>query len=140
MMVMQLLGPNLHEIYEKQNKKFSDSCLYKIVYLMITILEYVHSKGIVYRDIKPENFLTRKYLEDYELYIADFGLSTYFIDQSSGKKFPKEENQSLVGTTRYMSTNAHSRLRQAPRDDLESVAYVAAYFISGKLPWQVIIF
>jgi serine/threonine protein kinase len=44
-------------------------------------VEFLHSKGYVFRDTKPENFLMGIGRKSSILYMIDFGLSTSYIDQ-----------------------------------------------------------
>ncbi|KAF9303048.1 Casein kinase I isoform alpha [Mortierella antarctica] len=52
-LVIDLLGPNLKQV-RRENEKFPLSF---VIELGVQMIEFIHKKGIVYRDIKPENFL-----------------------------------------------------------------------------------
>ena len=42
------------------------------------MLAIIHSKNILHRDLKPSNLLLRSFDMDYDMCIADFGLSEYY--------------------------------------------------------------
>ena len=136
-LIMELLGKSLEDIFENvlPKKQMSLRCVCNLGYQMIEILEFIHNKNIIHRDIKPDNFLMSNGDNKY-LYLLDFGLAKKFRDSNTSKHNPLIKGKKLKGTARYASVNALNGVSQSRRDDLESVGYVLIYFLKGKLPWQ----
>jgi casein kinase 1 len=99
----------------------------------IDVLENVHNKSIIHRDIKPQNFM----IKDTDIYLIDFGLALFYKDENNIHIQHKDEN-SIVGTPKYISFFNHNGELQSRRDDLISLGYMYLFLISGSLPWDYI--
>jgi casein kinase 1 len=135
-LVMELLGPSLEDLLNACNKQLSLKTVLMLADQMICRVEYVHSKGFLHRDIKPDNFLIGIGKRSSLVYIIDFGLAKKYRDNRTGKHITYVENRSLTGTARYASTNTHLGIEQSRRDDLEALMYVLIYLMRATLPWQ----
>ena len=133
--VLQLLGKSLEDIFNER-QKFSLKTGAMLAYQMIEVLKYIHSKHIIHRDIKPDNFVIGGEEYNSYLYLVDFGLAKKYRSSKTLKQIPYVKKKKLTGTARYASIHAMEEMEQSRRDDLEAVSYVIMYFIRGNLPWQ----
>ena len=77
---MELLGPSLENLFQKLNKKFSIKTTCMLGIQMIDRIEYIHSRKILHRDIKPDNFVIGRGKNSHIVYILDFGLSKKILE------------------------------------------------------------
>lgn len=127
---MELLTQSLDNLFIQKEKKIEINYCKNIAIQCIEILEYIHKKGIIHRDIKPNNFMLKNDI----IYIIDFGLSCKYTNNDKHIAF--SSNGPLIGTLRYASINVHLGITPSRRDDMESLGYMLIYLAKGSLPWQ----
>ncbi len=118
-------GITLEEKLRLQGK-LSESQTRKIVLDLLTVLECIHSMGIVHGDIKPHNIMLRS--PDNLSVLIDFGTARPMGD--------RHQPQSIVGTPGYMSVE-QAMGRIAYHNDLYSLGLTAIHLLTGKSPLDI---
>eukprot|EP00929_Paragymnodinium_shiwhaense_P091243 TRINITY_DN51263_c0_g1_i1.p1 TRINITY_DN51263_c0_g1~~TRINITY_DN51263_c0_g1_i1.p1 ORF type:complete len:377 (-),score=61.90 TRINITY_DN51263_c0_g1_i1:400-1530(-) len=135
-MVMELLGPSLEDLFRYCGKRFSLKTVLQLADQMLGCIEAVHECGFVHRDVKPQNFLIGRGAKANQVYIIDFGLSKRYCEPRTKKHIPCAARCAFQGTARFASLNGQFGVEQTRRDDLEAIGFVLMYFLRGELPWQ----
>lgn len=137
-LVQELLGNNLTQELKKYKNKFPKEMYINIALQMISRIEFLHSKGFIHCDIKPENFalnLVNNDNKNITVYLIDFGLVEPYINLKTKEHKQLKETKGHKGTMDYCSMNNYMKLSLSRRDDLESLVYCLIYLWCGKLPW-----
>ena len=130
-MVLNLLGNSLQSVLNSK-KTFSLKLVLQVGLQIISILQSIHDKGLVHRDIKPDNFLLgNNDTNKKQIYIIDFGFCKSIENVTNVKK-----TNGLIGSLTYASLNSHNYTELSFQDDLESLGYMLIYFYQGFLDWQ----
>ncbi|KAL0719524.1 hypothetical protein Bca4012_068848 [Brassica carinata] len=138
-MVMDMLGPSLWDIWNTSGQAMSSEMVACIAVESLSILEKMHAKGYVHGDVKPENFLLGQpsTSQEKKLFLVDLGLATKWREGGSGQHVEYDQRPDMFrGTVRYASAHAHLGRTASRRDDLESLAYTLIFLHRGRLPWQ----
>ncbi|CAD8078975.1 unnamed protein product [Paramecium sonneborni] len=131
--VQTLLGQNLYQLLMQSPKKvFSQKTVLMFLDQAVERLQYLHMNDYIHRDIKPENFMTG--LKEDEIYLIDFGFTSKYRIQ--GQHIERQKNENIIGTPRFCPICSHLSLSQNRASDLESLGYLAIYFLKGSLPWM----
>ncbi|MDZ7963074.1 MAG: IMS domain-containing protein [Aulosira sp. DedQUE10] len=122
-------GHTLTQIIQQQGL-LSEGAVKDILINILPVLEFVHSKRIVHRDIKPDNIILR--FADNKPILIDFGA----VKVSMGTIMTNSGNSSqsiVIGTPGFMPME-QSVGRPVFSSDLYSLALTAIYLLTGKLP------
>lgn len=80
-MVMDYLGQSLEEMLNLCDRRFSLKTTVMIGLEMLKLIEFIHSKGVLHRDIKPDNFLIGRGVNSDKIYMIDFGLAKKYLSK-----------------------------------------------------------
>jgi len=131
--VFDLLGKSLSEyLLQTSNHKFTPETVKCLGKQIFDIIEYIHGKGIVHRDIKLDNFMMGN-KDQYQVYLIDYGLSKTYLHNN--KHIEETDNNEPVGTYNYMSVNIHNGIKYSRRDDMISIVYILCHLLEGYPPW-----
>ncbi|KAK5793121.1 calcium-dependent protein kinase 28-like [Gossypium arboreum] len=126
--VMELCegGELLDRILAKKDSRYSEKDAAFVVRQMLKVAAECHLRGLVHRDMKPENFLFKSTKEDSPLKATDFGLSDFI---RPGKRF-----QDIVGSAYYVAPEVLKR-KSGPESDVWSIGVITYILLCGKRPF-----
>jgi serine/threonine-protein kinase len=125
-------GQTLTNLVETQGA-ISENQVREILLSLLSVLDYVHSKGIIHRDIKPDNIILRTV--NNQPVLIDFGAVKETIRSIIAT--PNYLTQSLViGTPGYMPSE-QAVGRPVYATDIYSLGLTAIYLLTGKPPHEL---
>ncbi|MBR3560370.1 MAG: Stk1 family PASTA domain-containing Ser/Thr kinase [Oscillospiraceae bacterium] len=125
--VMELIdGITLKQYMERRGKLNWREALHFITQIMRG-LSHAHSRGIVHRDIKPQNVMI---LRDGSIKIADFGIAR--LESAAQQTM----TQHALGSVHYISPEQAKGDRTDPRSDIYSAGVVLYEMLTSRLPFE----
>ena len=89
-------------------------------------LEHAHSKGIVHRDIKPQNIMI---IRDGSIKVADFGIAALESTQ-------EQRSSQTVGSVHYIAPEQARGEQPDTRSDIYSLGVVMYEMLTGRMPYD----
>ena len=120
-------GGELFDAIQEQKGKYTEKGAAETIRQILMVLAHCHLNGIVYCDVKPENFL---YLDEEHkvLKAIDFGLSRHFTPLGRALRKPR-------GTAYYVAPEV-MRFEYGPEADMWSAGVIAYLLLTGTVPFH----
>jgi serine/threonine-protein kinase len=119
-------GDTLKEIIETEGP-FDPDDVAALIEQVAAGLDYAHARGIIHRDVKPQNILvTREGLAK----VVDFGIA-----KGPGESALTDAGLT-IGTAHYISPEQASGLSATPASDVYSLGIIAYEMLCGQLPFD----
>jgi serine/threonine-protein kinase len=122
-------GESLLDLMRKGMTFHEDAALY-IILQAARALEYMRSRGVLHRDIKPGNLLLK---HDNTVKLIDLGFATQIAHSDAGA----EADDTTLGTVQYISPEqARGQTDLDVRSDIYSLGATLYQLVLGKLPFE----
>ena len=119
-------GITLKEYIEKRGVIDWNEALFFIIQIL-RALQHAHDKGVVHRDVKPQNIML---LENGTIKVADFGIARFSHSES------RTVTEKAIGSVHYISPEQAKGELTDEKADLYSVGIMLYEMLTGKLPFD----
>ena len=119
-------GITLKEYIDQQGSIRTREALYFVMQIL-RALQHAHDKGIVHRDIKPQNIML---IQNGSIKVTDFGIATFSRDET------KTMTNAAIGSVHYISPEQAKGSITDAKSDIYSVGVVLYEMLTGCLPFQ----
>ncbi|KAK8845277.1 hypothetical protein IAR55_005990 [Kwoniella newhampshirensis] len=124
------------ELLERLNTRgrFTEEATKRVMKVILDILAFIHSHGIIHRDIKPDNFLYRTPNSEVEdILLIDFGISKVLPGQNDDD--PKNQYEA-GGTPGYAAPEVFCGTGYGKNSDLFGAGVICYNLLSSWSPWE----
>ncbi len=119
-------GITLKEFIERQGSlRWKDAVYFTIQ--ILKALQHAHDKGIVHRDVKPQNIMV---LSDGSIKVADFGIARFARNEQ------RTVTDKAIGSVHYISPEQARGEKTNEKTDIYSVGVILYEMLTGSLPFD----
>jgi serine/threonine protein kinase len=118
----------------QQGQVFSEGEIIKFLSHLLPILEYIHTAGVIHRDISPDNIMYRH--SDRLPVLIDFG-GVKEIAVTAISRYSKAKVETRIGKQGYAPEEQMMRGKVSPASDLYAVATTCLALMIGKEPGAI---
>lgn len=115
-----------------QRLAFSDAEALQLMFQILPVLDHIHGKGIIHRDIAPDNIILRQ--RDQLPVLIDFGVVKEIVTRFHS---PDTEMPTTVGKLGYAPSEQMQTGRAYPNSDLYSLAVTVVVLMTGREPQEL---
>lgn len=126
-------GPTYHDVLtrrRRQNRTFSETEVRQFLQQLLPVLAHIHAKGIIHRDISPDNIILRH--SDQLPVLIDFGVVKEVVTRMQMDGIASYAT--TVGKAGYAPSEQMQTGRAYPSSDLYALAVTAVVMLTGKEP------
>jgi len=136
LLVIDKPGPTVQDLIEDL-EKFGKEFLMALAKQVLDCIEFMHSKGFIHRDVKPEVFSLKKDWgdkNDLNVHIINLGFSKRYMYPKTKQHIAMKRKTSIKCLSTFASHRARQGLQQSRRDDLEAIGNMMMYLQCVQLP------
>lgn len=126
-------GPTYHEVLrqrQQQGRAFTETEVRQFLQQMLPVLAHIHAKGIIHRDVSPDNIILRQ--QDNLPVLIDFGVVKEVVTRMQLDGVVS--HATTVGKAGYAPAEQMQTGRAYPSSDLYALAVTAIVLLTGKEP------
>ncbi|MFM7886588.1 MAG: protein kinase domain-containing protein, partial [Pseudanabaena sp.] len=144
-LVQELIeGENLYNELQSQGI-FSETKIYQLLAEILPVLQFIHDRQVIHRDIKPDNIVRKKKKEKRKksnpqlpitnspqsnLVLVDFGAAKAFTMDTASR------TGTLIGSAEYVAPE-QARGKAVPQSDLYSLGVTCIHLLTGISPFDL---
>ncbi len=121
-------GMNLQKLLDRHGK-FSETEIWSVLRSILPILDFVHQRQVIHRDIKPDNIIRRQ--GDNLLFLIDFGVAKLLTSPD------RVITGTSIGTSGYVPLEQMSEGKAYPASDIYSLGVTCFHLLTGVSPYNL---